>query len=479
MGRFDFLVIGSGPAGRRAAIQAAKLDRRVALITCEMMGGVSVHTGTIPSKTLREAILYFTGWRQRGFYGRGHRLKKQITAGDLLQRITMTIGHEVEVLKDQLRRNGVEVITGIASFIDQHEISVAGPGPDARDYAADKILIATGTTPRRPPEIPFDDDTIIDSDGILNLQQLPRSVTVIGAGVIGCEYASMFNALDMEVTLVHERATIMDFVDRDLIDEFLHYQRDHGMRFRLGERVTKIYKDTTGKVITELASGKRVVSELLLHAAGRAGCLAALKLETVGLSANDRQLLQVNKHFQTAVPHIYAAGDVIGFPSLASTSMEQGRLAARHAFGEPCPAAPCGFPYGIYSVPEMSMIGMSEQQLTEQDIPYEIGVARFREVSRGQIMGLREGLLKLLVSLEDHRILGIHIIGDGATELIHIGQAVMVLGGKVGYFVDNAFNYPTLAEAYKVAALDTTNRLSACPTKRPRGMSRNADKSAA
>jgi NAD(P) transhydrogenase len=458
---FDFLVIGSGPAGQRAAIQAAKLGKTVGLIDrWPEVGGVLVHTGTIPSKTLREAILYLTGWHQRGFYGRDYRVKPVINIDDLKQRLTFTIEHETEVMRNQLVRNGVEIIRGTASFLDPHKLRVDTADGTASEYRAEKILIATGTYPRRPSDVPFDDETIVDSDDLLRLKSLPRRLTVVGAGVIGIEYASMFCALDVEVTLVHERPTMLGFLDRDLAQEFMRRMKETGMEFRLGSRIENIARDKGDNIVTRLADRSEIESDVLLYTAGRTGCTSALKLKNAGLAANKREQLDVNAHYQTAVPHIYAAGDIIGFPSLGSISMEQGRLVARHAFGQAVHNHLGSFPYGIYTVPEISMIGRTEQELIEQNITYEAGVARYRETARAQIMGLSEGMLKLLVDRHDQRLLGVHIIGHGATELIHIGQAVMRLDGTLDYFVDNVFNYPTLAETYKIAALDASNRLA-------------------
>ena len=461
MNRYDFLVIGSGPAGQKAAVQAAKLGKKVAIIERKTaIGGVSVHTGTIPSKTLRQAVLYLTGWDQRGLYGQGYRLKKNLTIEDLMQRVHITLQHEVEVMLHQLARNGVSIIEGTASFVDANRLRVESAHGDTQEVYGEKILIATGTRPIRPPDITFDNETIIDSDGILNLKRIPRSMTIIGAGVIGAEYASIFNTLDIKVTLVDGRPTLLDFLDRELVDEFLHHLRDNGTIIRLGEKVARVEHDHNGQVITHLESGKSLRSDIVMFAAGRIGCTYSLELENAGLEYDDRRRLKVNQNFQTKIPHIYAAGDVIGFPSLASTSMEQGRLAACHAFNHSANSQPEHFPFGVYAVPEMSMVGMTEQELTADKIPYEAGIARLRETARGQIMGLSEGILKILFSLENRRVLGVHILGEGATELIHIGQATLVLGGTLDYFIENVFNYPTLAEAYKVAALDAWNRIA-------------------
>ncbi|MGA7799349.1 MAG: Si-specific NAD(P)(+) transhydrogenase [Gammaproteobacteria bacterium] len=461
MQNFELLVIGSGPAGQRAAVQAAKLGKNVAIIERRsVVGGVSVHTGTMPSKTLREAVLYLTGWDQRGLYGRDYRLKTKLTLDDLTQRLNITLAHEIEVMQHQLRRNGVPVIEGMASFMDPHHVRVTTDDGHVEEYRADRFVIAVGSRPIRPPGIPFDDDRVLDSDGILKLKRLPRSLIVVGAGVIGVEYASIFSTMDIKVTLVDGRPTLLDFMDRELVEEFIHHLRENGVVLRLHETVASVERDGDDHVLTCLESGKRLRADVVLYAAGRIGCTYDLSLENAGLETDARRRIKVDDRFQTAVPHIYAAGDVIGFPALASTSMEQGRLAACHAFGQAVCSTPEHFPFGIYAIPEMSMVGMTEQQLTDARIPYEIGIARLRETARGQIMGLQEGMLKILFGLEDRRVLGVHVIGEGATELIHIGQATLILGGTLDYFLENVFNYPTLAEAYKVAALDAWNRLT-------------------
>ena len=458
---FDLLILGSGPAGQRAAIQAAKLGKTTAIIERRgVVGGVSVHTGTIPSKTLRETVLYLTGWRQRGFYGRSYRVKQDICAEDLLQRLEITLRHEVEVIHHQLIRNGVTIVDGTGAFVDPHTLRVIDQEGKAADYHGKYILISTGTSPHRPDNIPFDGERVIDSDDILNLKCIPRTLTVVGTGVIGVEYASMFAALDTDVTLIDTRDTMLPFVDNEIIDEFTHHLRDNGVTMRMGETVNRIEFDERNRVLVHLESGKRVCSDQVLFAAGRTGATATLNLEKAGLEADSRGRIKVNQQYQTSVPHIYAAGDVIGFPALASTSMEQGRLVSCHAFKQNCHSRPETFPFGIYGVPEISQVGLTEQELKKKKIAYETGVAQFRETARGQILGLREGLLKMIFSLKDRRLLGVHIVGEGATELIHIGQAVMALDGKLDYFIETVFNYPTLAEAYKIAALDAWNRMS-------------------
>jgi NAD(P) transhydrogenase len=461
MNNYDFIVIGSGPAGRRAAIQAAKLGRSVLVVDKgRRVGGVSVHTGTIPSKTLRETVLNLTGWRERGFYGRAYRVKKDIEAKDLMARLHITLDHEVDVLEHQFARNAVTTVRGTAQFVDPHRIEVTLDTGDVRVLTGERFLIAVGTRPYRPADVPFNGHSVVDSDEIVDLARLPRSLTVVGGGVIGVEYATIFSALDVSVALVEARPNLLEFIDEELIEDFTHQLRDRGMALRLGCKVARIEFENDWPV-TVLENGRRLRSEMLLYAAGRVGATDLLNLDSCGLIADNRGRLKIDAvTFQTEVPHIYAAGDAIGFPSLASTSMEQGRIAACHAFNMPMPPAPEFFPYGIYSVPEISTVGMSEQEVRKRDIPYECGIARFRETSRGHIMGLNAGLLKMLFALDTRRLLGVHIVGEGATELVHIGQAVLNLQGTLDYFIENTFNYPTLAEAYKIAALDAWNRMT-------------------
>ncbi len=461
MADFDMIVIGSGPSGRRAAVQSAKLGKSVLVVEKgRRVGGVSVHTGTIPSKTLRETVLNLSGWRERGFYGRSYRVKQDIAAADLMARLHKTLDHEVEVLEHQFSRNGVRTVRGEARFLDPHAVEVTQPGGETRRVSADVVLIACGTRPFRPDYVPFNGRSVFDSDEIVDIPKLPRSLAVIGAGVIGVEYATIFSALDVAVTLIEPRPSFLDFIDREILEEFTHDLRDRNVALRLGSAVTAIEAPEDGRVTMTLANGRSVATDMLLFAAGRVGATDALNLEAAGLSTDHRGRLAVDpKTMQTAVPHIYAAGDVIGFPSLASTSMEQGRLAACHAFGLAPPPPSEFFPYGIYSVPEISTVGMSEEEVRKRDIGYECGVARFRETSRGHIMGLETGMMKMIFSIKTRRLLGVHIVGEGATELIHIGQAVLNLKGTIDYFIENSFNYPTLAEAYKIAGLDAWNRM--------------------
>ncbi|QFY59966.1 Si-specific NAD(P)(+) transhydrogenase [Rhizobium grahamii] len=461
MFQYDLVVVGSGPAGRRGAIQAAKLGKKVLVVEQgKRVGGVSVHTGTIPSKTLRETALNLSGWRERGFYGRAYRVKDEISADDLRRRLLITLDHEVEVLEHQFARNRVQHIRGKASFVDPSTLEVVKEDGEVIKVTAASILLAVGTKPFRPDYMPFDGKTVLDSDELLELEELPRSMVVIGAGVIGIEYATIFSALDTAVTVIDPKPTMLDFIDKEIVEDFTYQLRDRNMKILLGTKADKVERLDNGKVELLLDNGRRLVTDMVLFAAGRMGATDTLNLPAAGLEADSRGRLKVNPEtFQTSVPNIYAAGDVVGFPSLASTSMEQGRIAARVAIGAVAKEPPKYFPYGIYAVPEISTCGLTEEEMKERGIPYECGIARFRETSRGHIMGLDTGLLKLIFSLKTRRLLGVHIVGEGATELVHIGQAVLNLKGTVEYFVENTFNYPTLAEAYKIAGLDAWNRM--------------------
>jgi NAD(P) transhydrogenase len=456
---YELLVIGSGPAGQKAAIQAAKLDRRVAVVERQQLGGVSVNRGTIPSKTLRETIVYLTGLSQRAAYGESYRVKEEITVEDLRVRTQQVVEREVHIIRNQLVRNHVQLIEGAARFVDPYTVAVTGHGEERR-LTAERIIIATGTRPARPPEVEFDERTILDSDGLLLIEEIPSSVVVVGAGVIGMEYASMFAAIGAKVTVVEKRARLLDFCDAQLTEGLQYHLRDLGVIFRLGEEVTAV-EQHDGAALTHLASGKRIPADVMLFAAGRQGETDDLGLEAAGLEADARGRISVGPDFRTAVDHIYAAGDVIGWPSLAATSMEQGRLAAANAFDYEVASMNELLPFGIYTIPEISFAGKTEEELTAAATPYEVGISRYRELARGQILGDSYGLLKLLVSPEDRTILGVHVLGTHATEVVHIGQAVMGLGGTVDYLVDAVFNYPTLAESYKVAALDAKNKLMA------------------
>lgn len=461
MREFDLLVIGSGPAGQKAAIQAAKLRKRVAVIEKEkVVGGACINTGTLPSKTLKDAIYYLHGFKQRSFASISYNLKKNMTLRDLMARKDLVVKHELEVINNQLDRNDVELIQGTASFVDPNTIKVAAKSGDLDTLHAPVIVIATGSRPRRPGEIPFNDVTVCDSDSILSTETLPKSMIVMGGGVIGCEYASMFAAFGIKVTLYDRRLEILRFVDQEIVQALIYHMRTNGVTIRLGEDIDKVTTDEQGRVVTALKSGKTIVTDILLYSMGRLANTDSLNLPAAGLTVDKIGQLKVNEQYQTDVPHIYATGDVIGFPGLASTSMEQGRLAVCHAFHVEQSALPKILPYGIYTIPEISTVGKTEEELTKENVPYEVGRAFYKEIARGQIVGDLEGLLKLIFHRNTMDLLGVHIIGDGATELVHIGQAVITYGGKVDFFVHNVFNYPTLAECYRTAALDGINRLA-------------------
>ncbi len=462
--RYDLAVIGSGPAGQKAAIAATKLGRRVAIIDAKgQLGGVCLTTGTIPSKTLREAVLYLTGFRQRAIYGKSYRLQNRISADDLDQRVQHVIMQQQDVVQDQLRRNDVEILEGLARFATPNSLEVeTARGRETID--SEFILVACGTRPARREGIPFDHPHVMDADQLyetIHGGDLPRSGIIVGAGVIGLEYASMMAALGIKVTVIDTRDRMLEFVDREMIEALKYHLRRSGVTFRLGETVSSINVRDDGMVTACLESGKAVTADRLLYAVGRQPNTDTLNIDAAGLSVDERGRLKVNTHGQTEVPHIYAAGDVVGFPALASTSMEQGRLAACHMFGAPCEHAPELLPYGIYTIPEISMVGRTERQLTDEKIPWEVGLARFEELAKAQIIGDQTGLLKLIFEPETLKVLSVHIIGDGASELVHIGQQVMASGGTMATLRDTVFNYPTLAEAYKVAALDGLNKVGA------------------
>lgn len=461
---YDLLVIGSGPAGKRAAIQGAKLDKRVAVVErTTALGGVSVNLGTIPSKTLREAVLELSGYRSREFYGASYTVKQNITMQDLLVRTNKVIQHEIDVTRHQLMRNGVEVISATASFCGPETVRLDFiDGSTERTVTARNIVIATGTDTTRDPHIPFDGKHVFTSDDVLKLDRLPRMLAVVGAGVIGCEYASILAALGVRITLIDKRNRLLPFVDEEIVDTLCYHLRENRVTLRLNEAVQhiEVVEDEHGsRVRLHMESGKTIVTEKALYSVGRTGATSRLALDKCGLACDDRGRLDVDEHYRTEVPGIYAVGDVIGFPALASTSMEQGRLAVCHGFGVSACSVPALFPYGIYSVPEISMVGKTEEELTHAGIGYEVGKARYKEIARGQIIGDTTGLLKLIFHSDTRKLLGVHIIGEGATELIHIGQAVLAFGGTIDYFINTVFNYPTLAECYKVAAFDGINRL--------------------
>ncbi|MGH7301988.1 MAG: Si-specific NAD(P)(+) transhydrogenase [Candidatus Rokuibacteriota bacterium] len=457
---FDLVCIGSGPAGQRAAVQAAKLGKRTAVIEREpCLGGVCLGTGTIPSKTLREAVLFFNQVEGHDRQ-RAAALGPRPTAEQLLARVDAVLAREQAVIEDQLRRNDVTVVMGEASFTDPHTLAVRSDG-GSRQISAEHVLIAVGTQPAPPPGVAADGEVVLTGDHVIRLKQVPRVMTVVGGSVIGIEYASMFSALGVPVTLIEKRPRPLEFLDREIVEELIHQMRNRNVTFRLGETVKSIEVSDgpPRRAIVYLESGKRLVSDIVLFSAGRLAATASLRLEAAGLDTDERGRIKVDETFRTKVPHIFAAGDVIGYPSLAATSSEQGRLAACQAFGVEAGPMAAHFPVGIYAIPEISMVGMPEHELTERKVPYETGVARYREIARGQILGDDSGLFKMLFHRDDRRLLGVHAIGTGATELVHIGQAVLGLGGGIDYFLGTVFNYPTLAECYKVAALDAHNKL--------------------
>ena len=542
MRQYDLVVIGSGPAGQKAAIQAAKLGKRVAIVEKnQWLGGVALNTGTIPSKALREAIIHLTGASKRGLFGEAYRVKSNITIGELVAVSQTVVRHEREIISSQLARNNVDVIGGEACFDSPHQITCTVRDEETYEVVrteritAENFVLAIGTRPATPGSVPFQETRVFTSDGLLNLKKLPKSMIVVGGGVIGTEYACMMATLGVKVTLIEGRSEVLGFLDDEIGEAFQYQMRRNGITLRLGEKVKQIdiispdhpdypklamrgaaeivaenaadSPDVTKKegedaadqaneseaggeslgdaaskkeyvydarkpegdpfgtvqdedlVQATLESGKKIRAGTLLFAVGRQGMTSKLCVDNAGLEADDRERLKVNEHYQTDVPHIYAVGDVIGFPALASTAMEQGRLAACHMFGVEAHGFPELFPFGIYAIPEISMVGKTEEELTEAGIPYEAGVASYDEIARGQLLGDETGMLKLLIHQETREILGVHCIGSGATEIIHIGQTAMALGGKADFFCNNVFNYPTLAEAYRVAALNGLNKI--------------------
>ena len=460
METYDLIIIGSGPAGQRAAIQGAKSGKRVALIERrEVVGGTCINSGTIPSKTMREAVLHLSGFLYQSIYGVSYRVKEKITMADLAFRVQHVIKTETDVTLAQLTRNGIEVLTGCASFVDSTHLRVDS-SRGMSDCEARVIIIATGTKPATSPKVPINGRTIINSDQILQTPNIPKTLIVVGGGVIGVEYASMFAALGVRVILVEKRPRLLEFADAEMVEALSYHLRDSRVTMRLNEEVKSVEEMPDGTVVANLESKKKISGDALLFAVGRQGNVDELNLAACGIEADERGRIPVDSEFRTRQPNIYAAGDVIGFPSLASVSMEQGRLAAAHALGLPVHSNSAVYPYGIYTIPEISFIGKTEEQLTDEDVPYEVGVAYYREIARGQIRGDTTGRLKLIFHRETKELLGVHIIGEGASEILHIGQAVMILKGTVEYFVDTVFNYPTLAECYKAAAFNGLNKLA-------------------
>jgi len=460
MDKYDIIVIGSGPAGQRAAIQAAKFGKKAALVEkMEVIGGAAINTGTIPSKTMREAVLHLSGFYYQSIYGVNYRVKEQITMADLSFRAQHVIKTEIDVTRAQLSRNGIEVLNGLASFTGPNGLRVSGVRGQA-DYQAEKVIIATGTKPASSPLVPFNNRNIINSDQILQMPQIPKTMIVVGGGVIGVEYTCMFATLGVRVTLIEKRPRLLEFADSEMVEALCYHLRDRRVTLRLNEEVESVEETPDNGVVANLKSKKKVAGEALLYAVGRQGNVDELNLGAAGLDADSRGRIPVDADYRTKQPHIFAVGDVIGFPSLGSVSMEQGRIAAASAFGMPIHSDPAHYPYGIYTIPEISFIGKTEEQLTDAGVAYEVGIAYFREIARGQIRGDTTGRLKLIFKPDTKELLGVHIIGEGASELLHIGQAVFALKGTVEYFVDTVFNYPTLAECYKTAAFNGLNKLT-------------------
>jgi NAD(P) transhydrogenase len=456
---YDLIVIGSGPGGQRAAIQGAKAGKRVAIVEKQTnLGGVCINTGTIPSKTMREAVLHLSGFYDKNFYGTNYNAKDHITMADLNFRVQHVVENEVGVTQSQLKRNGVDLIHGTAQFITPHNIRVENSSGYG-EFEGEYLVVATGTKPAANPKVPINGRNIINSDQILSMPQIPKTLIVVGGGVIGVEYACMFATLGVRVIIVEKRPRLLEFADVEMVEALSYHMRDQRATMRLNEEVESVEELPDGKVAANLVSKKRIIADALLYAVGRQGAVDSLNLPAAGLAADDRGRIRVDADYRTSQSHIFAVGDVIGFPSLASVSMEQGRIAAARAFHLDVQSDPATYPYGIYTIPQISFIGKTEEQLTDADVPYEVGVAYYREIARGQITGHTDGRLKLLFHRETLELLGVHIFGEDAAELLHIGQAVFTLKGKITYFINTVFNYPTLAECYKTAAFNGLNRL--------------------
>jgi len=461
--RFDLVVIGSGPAGEKGAVQAAYFGKKVALVEkAREVGGACVHTGTLPSKTLREAALYVTGFQRRNLYGMTLDIDRDASLRQLMGRLHAVTGQQVSQIARNLDRHAVATVTGAAEFVGPQEIVVRTPGSTAtRRLTADAFLIATGSSPFRPPGVPFDDTDVEDSDTILDLDRIPLSLAVVGGGVIGCEYACLFAALGTKITIIEGREALMGFLDGEMSRGLKSALEREGHQVLLGDAVLGIERIQGGPLHVALKSGERLEVDKVLYSAGRAGNTAGLGLERAGVKLDPKGRILVNEHFQTSAPRIYAAGDVVGNPALASVSMEQGRVAMCHAFGFPykTKVSPL-LPFGVYTIPEISMVGATEDDLRARGTDYEVGRAAYHDNARGQIIGEPDGAMKLLFTPDTRRLLGVHIIGDRATELVHIGQMVMEHDGSIDVFIDGVFNFPTLSEIYKYAAYDGLGRLA-------------------
>lgn len=458
---FDLVVIGCGPAGEKGAAQAAYFGKRVAVIErATHLGGSCVNTGTMPSKTLRESALYFSGLKQRGLYGIDYSLREGLTIADFMHHEKEVVEMERAKVQRNLELHRVELVRGAAAFEDARTVAVAPADGGVRRLRGGILLIATGSKPHRPQDIAFDDARVFDSDTFLQMDRIPESLAVVGGGVIGCEYASIFTALGVRVSIVDGRERLLPFLDAEISEQLRERLAQLGMQFHFQDKLEKLERAAGGVRLT-LKSGKTIEAEKALFAAGRRAAVDGLHLEKAGLSVNPRGYIEVNESYRTAVPHIYASGDVIGFPALASTSMEQGRVAVCHAFGFRYKQRLASMlPMGIYTIPEISAAGESEESCKEKKIACEVGRARYANNARGQIIGDTAGLLKLVFRRDDKRLLGVHMIGENATELIHIGMLVLDAGGTIDEFVELVFNYPTLSEAYKYAAYDGLGNLA-------------------
>ena len=458
---YDIVVIGSGPAGEKAALQASKLKKQVALIEKSThLGGASLHTGTIPSKSLRETVMHLALLRQQT-HGIDIKFKENLTTRELMYRKEIVIQDQENSLRRNLEKNHITVIEGIPRFQSATILEIT-PADSSEKYeiTADYTIIATGSSPRRPKWAPFDNECVFDSDSILDIKHLPKKVTIIGAGVIGCEYASIFSKIGIRVNLIARDRNILPFVDRQIAENLMYQMRNQRITLRLGENVEGIEKINTDEIHVKLESQKVLPCSTVLVAAGRFANSGGLNLDKVGVELGKNGLIKTNENYQTDQPNIYAVGDVIGFPGLASTSMSQARIAVLHAFGKlEFEKMPKNLPLGIWTIPAVSMVGKTEEELTDECTPYEIGIAHFKEISRAHIMGEEEGILKLLFEPETLKILGIHIIGPHASELIHLGHSVMFFEGTIQYFMNTVFNSPTLDEAYRIAAFNGMNRL--------------------
>ncbi len=457
---YDLIVIGSGPAGEKAAIEAARMRKTTAIVERNsVQGGVCIHTGTIPSKTLRETVLYISGLRQRSVYGLVGGVKAGVSIRELMYRKDQVIQQEVDVIQQNMARYRIEVIKGVGMISDPNTVVVSDDDNNTSVLKGKVIIISTGTHPYHPPRLNFDEHYVYDGESILNLDSVPRSLTIVGGGVIGCEYASIFAHIGTKVTIIDSRDRLLSFLDNEIADALMYLMRKYRINLILGDG-DKEHVIENEQVITTTQSGRKIASDRLLFAAGRSGNTKNLGLENLGIEVDDRGLIKVDDMYRTSVDNIYAVGDVIGFPSLASVSMDQGRLAAIHAFKQGDTSCINNIlPIGIYTIPEVSMVGETEESLSHMNQEYEIGIARYFELARGQIINDHDGMLKLIFDPKSRRILGVHIVGERATELIHIGQAVMTLGGTLDYFMETVLNYPTLSEAYKVAALDGFARI--------------------